>query len=436
MATQHAALKRLAPPLQKFIVDGFNFCEPDVRHYLLTHAHSDHTTGLNASFDLGTIYCSSITARVLRSTIGTRQKLLCTLEVGETIEVEGVMITALDAGHCPGALMFLFHDLASGHRALHTGDCRASERIRVHAAHALSGGSTGRGAAEGSLTAVQGDVSLPVLDILYLDTTYAQPRWSFPPVEQALDAISRLVVAELEREPRTLFIVGSYQVGKEAAIAAAARASGGRALVPSRRALSLKLCCAWDEALHTETDAADVRVHVSPLGGMGTEAHAEMLKMLKAHGERFAAVVSFRPTGWTFTKAMQQGGQINPKVWAENGGATRMYGYACLVGQPLCPPVRSAGPVGRLTACSLCVAVSHTPSTRPTQSCKRSLACSSRARSCRLLTRRRAQSVSGWRASSRHRWTWRVTSESSIGTFHPMPRRLDELGGPMENATS
>eukprot|EP00966_Prymnesium_polylepis_P170425 3939554-Prymnesium_polylepis.1 len=137
MATQHASVKRLAPPLNKFIVDGFHFCEPDVRHYFLTHAHSDHTCGLQVSFDLGTIYCSPITARVLRATLGIKQKLLCTIDVGETIEVEGVAVTALDAGHCPGAIMFLLHDLSTGHRALHTGDCRASERVRHQAMRAL-----------------------------------------------------------------------------------------------------------------------------------------------------------------------------------------------------------------------------------------------------------------------------------------------------------
>ena len=130
MATQHASLKRLRPPLSGFIVDGFNFCEADVRHYLLTHAHSDHTCGLHASFDLGTVYCSSVTARVLRATIGLPEKRITTIDVGQSIEVEGVQITALDAGHCPGSLMFLLEHLATGHTALHTGDMRASQPVR------------------------------------------------------------------------------------------------------------------------------------------------------------------------------------------------------------------------------------------------------------------------------------------------------------------
>ena len=92
MATQHASLKRLRPPLSGFIVDGFNFCEADVRHHLLSHAHSDHTCGLHASFDLGTVYCSSVTAPVLRATIGLPEKRITTIDVGQSIEVEGVQI--------------------------------------------------------------------------------------------------------------------------------------------------------------------------------------------------------------------------------------------------------------------------------------------------------------------------------------------------------
>ena len=50
-----------------------------------------------------------------------------------------------------------------------------------------------------------------------------------------------------------------HQVGKEKAIEAVVRASGGRALVPPRRATGLRLCNLWDDALYTEQDAADVR---------------------------------------------------------------------------------------------------------------------------------------------------------------------------------
>ena len=277
MATQHASLKRLRPPLSGFIVDGFNFCEADVRHYLLTHAHSDHTCGLHASFDLGTVYCSSVTARVLRATIGLPEKRITTIDVGQSIEVEGVQITALDAGHCPGSLMFLLEHLATGHTALHTGDMRASQPIREAVCAALlrrgllrlchrcnhspspttsAIAATAAATAAAETTDAAASPSPLAVDVLYLDTTYSSPRWRFPPQPDALRCLAAVTAAELRREPRTLFVVGSYQVGKEKAIAAVARAAGGRALLSERRALSLKLCGLWDAELHT-VDAAD-----------------------------------------------------------------------------------------------------------------------------------------------------------------------------------
>ena len=286
---EHAG-KRLRAPFDRFIVDGFNFCRPDVRHYFLTHAHGDHTCGLHATFDIGEIYCSTLTARMLRATLGVKPKLLRTIDVGETVEIEAACVpcgadgaaagsyksarvTALDAGHCPGALLFLFEDVATGHRALHTGDCRASEAVVAAAVRAL------RPAAPASAPSTPSE---PLVDVLYLDTTYADARWSFPPQEEALRLLARVVAEELAREPKTLFVVGSYEIGKEKAIDAVVRASGGRALVPPRRAMSLRLCGWWDDALHTEADAADVAVHVAPMSSAGADAHATMAALLEA----------------------------------------------------------------------------------------------------------------------------------------------------------
>ena len=357
MATQHAAVKRLAPPLGAFIVDGFNFCEPDVRHYFLTHAHSDHTCGLHATFDLGIIYCSALTARVLRATLGIPQKLLHTIEPGDTVDIDGVDVTALDAGHCPGSLMFLFVHKESGHRALHTGDCRASPSIvaaTVKAASSIAADARPDGPSSSTFPSSRG-----LVDTIYLDTTYAQTRWKFPAQLVALRMLGDIVRVEIAREPATLFIVGSYQVGKERAIAAVVRAAGGRALVPAHRALSLRLCNEWDESLHTETNDANVRVHVSPMGGMGAGAHEGMLETLQRSEGRYKAVVMLRPTGWSYTRALAvnsatgpaavdsddatpdigdgrdggDGGDSRsclacglPRVWAENDGTTRVYG--------------------------------------------------------------------------------------------------------------
>jgi DNA cross-link repair 1A protein len=64
MATQISGIKRLRG-FPNFIVDGFNFLQPDVRSYFLTHFHSDHTCGLSSKFDIGTIYCCTTTAALV-----------------------------------------------------------------------------------------------------------------------------------------------------------------------------------------------------------------------------------------------------------------------------------------------------------------------------------------------------------------------------------
>jgi len=132
--------------------------------------------------------------------------------------------------------------------------------------------------------------------------------------------MAQLAQTELKREPHTLFIVGSYSIGKEKAMTAVAEAIGSRVLVTARRAKMLKLSRCWDPAIYTETDAEDVSVRVSGMGG-GTD-HNACLSMLKAEPGRWKAVCSFRPTGWAFSKKQAREGY---KPWMEHGGSTRVY---------------------------------------------------------------------------------------------------------------
>ena len=51
-------------PKTPIIVDEFKFV-PGVYIYLLTHLHTDHTSGLKPSWNCGTIYCSKVTKALL-----------------------------------------------------------------------------------------------------------------------------------------------------------------------------------------------------------------------------------------------------------------------------------------------------------------------------------------------------------------------------------
>ena len=128
-----------------------------------------------------------------------------------------------------------------------------------------------------------------------------------------------IAAEEVLREPNTLFLVGSYSIGKENAIEAVAKGAGSQALVNFNRARTLKLSGRWDSAVYTEADSQGVMVRVA---AMGASDHAEALRLLEGEAGRYDAVVAFRPTGWTYSKGQAAAGY---KPWVENDGRTRLY---------------------------------------------------------------------------------------------------------------
>ena len=98
------------------MVDGFRFQNASCKSYLLTHFHSDHTTGLAKSFNAGLIFCTAITARLLRKDMGMPPERICELEMDKPKLIEGAEVTPIDANHCPGACMFLIKTKATSDR--------------------------------------------------------------------------------------------------------------------------------------------------------------------------------------------------------------------------------------------------------------------------------------------------------------------------------
>lgn len=114
-----------------FVVDGFKAAGnvAGATAFFLTHAHGDHYGGIerwNREF-----YCSTVTAALVCGKFGLDPTLATTIDPGQTVEVLGVAVTAIDANHCPGAVQFLFEVPGVGksiHRFIHSGDCRYTDK--------------------------------------------------------------------------------------------------------------------------------------------------------------------------------------------------------------------------------------------------------------------------------------------------------------------
>ena len=317
MASQSGAIKRPGrfPGIN---VDGFQFQSPDAKVYVLTHFHADHYCGLSSSFGRSKgsteakIYCSTITAALVVEFLGVNPELVVGCEIGETVALEGVEdveATFIDANHCPGACLVFLRRKTTGETLLHTGDFRAAARVRNDA----------------RLKELLSTCRDGCVDEVYLDTTYCEKKWTFPDQDVVLNKMREIAREETRREPRTLFLCGSYSIGKERAIRAVCQGAESRARVTARRKKTLELSGWWrDDLFVCEEDdteeAAKCRVRV----GKGSN-HKAMMELMAKEAPTWRAVVAFSPTGWSYTKSMDEDGCFQVKPWIENDGHTRMY---------------------------------------------------------------------------------------------------------------
>jgi len=166
-------------PGTTFVVDRFNNLPPPSQHqthWFLTHFHADHYRGLTGKWNRGPIYCTAITAALVKSQLRVKDewiRVVEQLDVG--VEVEGSVVTFIDANHCPGAVMIVFEGEGGGggggggvirrRPVLHTGDARLVASMQDHPVLSRLRGSE--------------------CDLI-LDTTYANPEYDFPSQQEAL----------------------------------------------------------------------------------------------------------------------------------------------------------------------------------------------------------------------------------------------------------
>ncbi|CAO2829824.1 unnamed protein product [Amaranthus hypochondriacus] len=265
-------------PETSFTVDAFRYgAIKGCSAYFLSHFHADHYGGLTKAWSYGPIYCTSITARLVRMCLYVNPSYICPLELDVEHLIDGVKVTLLEANHCPGAALIHFH-LPNGQRYLHTGDFRACKSMQTY----------------------------PLLvnkkiNLLYLDTTYCNPKYRFPSKEEVISFIVRTTKSCLKKQPRTLIIVGAYSIGKECVYIAISEALKVKIYANASRRRILR-SFEWPQLSESLcSDGKDTPLHVMPISSL---KHETLKNYLKTYQNQFNAVLAFRPTGWTFSESV------------------------------------------------------------------------------------------------------------------------------------
>lgn len=311
-------------------VDAFRYgAVQDCNAYFLSHYHSDHYMGLTSSWCHGPIYCSKVTANLVRQQLKVDPKWIVPLEFEKTTEVpgtDGVRVTLIEANHCPGSALFLFEKrFGQGissrlQRVLHCGDFRASP---AHVQHALL--------CPEIVDPNTGQRRVQRIDVCYLDTTYMSPKYAFPSQNDVIQACADLCVrldqdagvlpqknsgssggmmsqfvnavaggnADKSRSQkgRLLVVMGTYSIGKERICLGIARALKCKIYAtPGKQ----RVCaCLEDPELNSllTNDPLEAQIHMQTIFEIRSETLADYLASMKPH---FSRVVGFRPTGWSY----------------------------------------------------------------------------------------------------------------------------------------
>lgn len=350
-----AAYQRTCPFYK--ILPGFSICVDAFRYgavegckaYFLSHFHSDHYIGLTSSWCHGPIYCSRVTANLVRRQLRVDPQWVFDLEFDRKVEVPetgGVEVTMIPANHCPGSSLYLFEKVVGKgktpkvQRVLHCGDFRACP---AHVQHpqlrpSIVDTITGR------------NIAQQKLDVCYLDTTYLTPKYAFPSQEEVIKACADMCVSlskekidendswektkreragagmvnfvqkdatQIKAEPnessvyftkstknvtkktrgRLLVIVGTYSIGKERICLGVARALNSKIYASPNKQ---KICAALEDPelnARLTSDPLEAQVHMQMLMEIRAETLADYLSGFKPH---FSRIVGFRPSGWNY----------------------------------------------------------------------------------------------------------------------------------------
>lgn len=391
-AAEHAsrgkpAFQRTCPFYK--IMPGFYICVDAFRYggvqgcnaYFLSHFHSDHYIGLTSTWSHGPIYCSRVTANLVRQQLRVDPKYVVDLEWETKTEVpgtRGVFVTMIPANHCPGSSLYLFEKViptgpqkSRMQRVLHCGDFRACP---AHVEHPLLKPDV--------VDAVTGKTRHQKIDVCYLDTTYLNPKYAFPSQEDVIQACADMCVSlnkvrpdesdgwetmkreragaamakfvrkdskeenastnsnaltttttpftnsktqpqaltdafEANRGP-LLVVVGTYSIGKERICVGIANALGSKIYAPAGKR---RIVAALEDPELSSLMTADpyaAQVHMTPLFEIRAETLGDYLNEYKT---RFTRCVGFRPSGWNYRppgSRFTESPSVNTVLYSDN----------------------------------------------------------------------------------------------------------------------
>lgn len=270
-----------------FVVDGFQFGDiPNATHYFLSHYHADHYVGLTRKF-AHPLYMSPITARLVRTFIPIDEQYLHEIELDKSIEVDGIEVTAIEANHCPGAIMLLFK-LSTGKCILHTGDFRANFEMESDPIFWNN----------------------PNIDLLYLDTTYLSKNYDFCHQTESIDRLCFLV-SEFHKKhanKRILHVCGAYLIGKEKVWLTLAEEFSLRIWTEPHRRKAID-CLNWPELQMRLCDSPlEANLHVI---SMGKISYPQLDQYFKPFEGQFDMLLGIRPSGWEKNSKPSYGKRIS-----------------------------------------------------------------------------------------------------------------------------
>ncbi len=230
--------------------------------------------------------------------------------------IKGISVTFFDANHCPGSVVILF-ELPSGETYLHTGDFRFDSSLLTHSLlqkylprfrHEI--GEDEEIDERACVKKVRQSAgkyepfskvfvkNQPRITAVYLDTTYCHPSHMFPKQLDVIEVVAKAVQQKLKQEPKSLFIIGTYQIGKERICARIAELLKCKVYVNWQKFQMMKcLNLPYQHIFTTNINEAGP-IHVVPMFDLGWKKLFELRSSVQ---NKYKEIIAIKPTGWTFT---------------------------------------------------------------------------------------------------------------------------------------